>query len=172
MFFVARGLAILLLMQAAAAVVSLVFFIDSGPGRVQGFMQFGLLAIIQACVMFLLAGLLWRNAGRFFGSARRVVASQAVDIRGLLRVVMFGIALLMALSSFGYVLNLGLEHLFPVTDPKLVLTAPKTPSYGDIITFALAVISLPFLGGISGQRVARVLAYPRLESDEEEAGQH
>jgi|SRR5579862_701129 len=166
-FLMARGLAVLLLMLAAASLLAFVASIGGAMSMKIGIRPTYLEPIVQSSVMFLLAGVMWRNAGKMLKPAGGKSSGRPLDPRGLLRPALFGIALFVALSYLGYVVNFGLAQWFPVADPSLLrITSPELPSNGSIITFVIAVIALPFLAGFPRGKVARVLAYPRLEVDD------
>ena len=182
-FLVGRGLAFIFLSGAVAAFIGAVFLVplylsDFSRGLRAGRdgYRFEFVTLIGPCTLFLLGGLLWRNAERIGSRAANDSDSNPLNSRDTLLVTVFAISLYEFLSRIGDA-SLWLWFKFEPQaydsfDRFRIFSRPTSAS-AFVVVIALAVMAFIVkpVWGRSKVSAARIISYPRLESDPEEPGE-
>src|SRR5579862_5079364 len=158
-FVVARALAMFLLATSAyycgAALLSLIW-----PGVRLADWLYPAPFFLDGLVRFVFAGILWRGADSFGGGSRDTAPSVPIDADSALRIVAVGLCVYFAFSNLNHVVDFIVSLTNPDYRAEFVPAKAAYYTFGDLVTFVVALVALPFVS--KGFSLKRAIAYPRL----------
>ena len=171
----ARTLSLLVTRSVAffALVVGVLFLgavaVDWVDGN--GSVRYGSFELIEGCGEILIAGIIWRLAPRFFrpttDSSPKLTHSNSVRVVGVV------LSVFIALSDLDRVGTLIASKISPHEDPSNPYLSPRgvhPASVGQVAVFIVAIgvcVALTKVSRSDPRSMNRVIAYPRLEPEDE-----
>lgn len=160
-FVTARAIAVLLLANCLRVMLDGFVFYAQGPSQP---LRLVWPFIIPPLAFLLFAGLIWRSAASF-GEVSPSPNQSSLSSASAGRLAILTIAVYMTFANFSAVVNFVLDQFEPHRGEVDLFAPERGYTIGDLATFAIAVIAI--LAIRYGLSFERLVAYPRLEPEEE-----